>query len=272
MPSFSSRRRPSPDYYQEPLTPEAGIVRAAYASIKTSMPPTPGHHGRVILLCLSLAMGTHGLLGWLLMHSPADIKTTPPPPPVVMQLVAPPAPPMSTSAPADPKAVASPPEIQKAALPPAPPSKASITRPKTTPTQAPKKIVTRGKTPSPSLPAEQPGKASAEAPRQTVPSSAPAPEQPLVGPYGRAGYLNNPPPTYPPIAVRLRQQGIVVLRVHVRADGRPEQVQVFTSSGFDTLDQAAIKAVNQWTFMPAKRGEVATDGWVNVPLAFKLSN
>jgi protein TonB len=129
------------------------------------------------------------------------------------------------------------------------------------------------KTPSPVQPAEQPVKESAQA-QQTAPAKTPssAPEPALVGPYGRAGYLNNPPPTYPPIAARLRQQGVVVLRVHVLTNGRPEQVQVFTSSGFDSLDQAAIKAVNQWTFMPARRGEVATDGWVNVPLAFKLSN
>ena len=269
MSSFSPCRRPSPDYYQEPLMPVAGVVRAADTSIKLSTPPPPAHHRSVILLCLFMAMGTHGLVGWLLMQSPADIETTPPPLPVVMQLVAPPvAPPMSTSAPSEPEAVTPPPETPKPAETPAPPK----TKPKTTPTQAPKKIVTTSKTPSPSLPAEQPGKTTAEAPRQSAPSSAPAPEQPLVGPYGRAGYLNNPPPTYPPIAARLRQQGVVVLRVHVRADGRPEQVQVFTSSGFDSLDQAAIKAVNQWTFMPAKRGEVATDGWVNVPLAFKLSN
>ncbi|WP_310886801.1 energy transducer TonB [Pseudomonas syringae] len=270
MSSFSVRRRPSPDYYLEPLMPNAIAVRATGCSIKLPAISMPGHLGRDTLLCLFLAIGVHGLVAWLLIQSPADIPTTPPPAPVVMQWVAPPvAPPMSSSAPTEPAAATPAPQSPKPVETPAP----QKPKPKPAPTQAPKKIAIANKTLSPAQPTEQPVKESAQPP-QTVPGKPPASatEPTLVGPYGRAGYLNNPPPTYPPVAARLRQQGVVVLRVHVRADGRPEQVQVFTSSGFDSLDQAAIKAVNQWTFMPAKRGEVATDGWVNVPLSFKLSN
>ncbi len=270
MSSFSVRRRPSPDYYLEPLMPDAIAVRATGCSIKLPAISMPGHLGRETLLCLFLTIGVHGLVAWLLIQSPADIATTPPPAPVVMQLVAPPvAPPMSSSAPTEPAAATPAPQSPKPVETPAP----QKPKPKPAPTQAPKKIAIANKTPSPAQPTEQPVKESAQPP-QTVPGKPPssATEPALVGPYGRAGYLNNPAPTYPPVAARLRQQGVVVLKVHVRADGRPEQVQILTSSGFDSLDQSAIKAVNQWTFMPAKRGEVATDGWVNVPLSFKLAN
>lgn len=270
MPSFSPCRRPSPDYYQEPLEVKAAVVQASNEPTKLSAAVVTHYHRREIVLCLLLAMAGHGLVGWFLFQSTADSEIIPTSLPVVMQLVAPPiAPPINASAPTEPAAATPPPEATPAISTPAPQPAKPTPRPATI------KRAAANKAPPQSQPTEQPGK-EVTAPQQTAivkpPAPAPAPEQALVGPYGRAGYLNNPPPTYPPIAARLHQQGVVVLRVHVRADGRPEQVQVFTSSGFDSLDQAAIKAVNQWTFMPAKRGEVATDGWVNVPLAFKLSN
>ncbi|RMO67978.1 Ferric siderophore transport system protein, TonB family [Pseudomonas syringae pv. aptata] len=37
------------------------------------------------------------------------------------------------------------------------------------------------------------------------------------------------------------------------------------------LDEAAQAAVRQWTFIPAKRGDTPVEGWVNVPMAFKLA-
>ncbi|WP_122235428.1 TonB family protein, partial [Pseudomonas coronafaciens] len=41
--------------------------------------------------------------------------------------------------------------------------------------------------------------------------------------------------------------------------------------GVPALDEAAQAAVRQWTFIPAKRGDTPVEGWVNVPLAFKLA-
>lgn len=63
----------------------------------------------------------------------------------------------------------------------------------------------------------------------------------------------------------------MLLRVHVLASGGPSEIQVQTSSGREALDQAAIKAVQRWKFVPAKRGDVAQDGWVSVPIDFKLN-
>ena len=62
-----------------------------------------------------------------------------------------------------------------------------------------------------------------------------------------------------------------MLRVHVLANGRPSQIQLQTSSGREVLDQAAIKAVQKWAFVPSMQGDKAIDGWVSVPIDFKLN-
>ncbi|MCT5689435.1 energy transducer TonB, partial [Pseudomonas aeruginosa] len=66
-------------------------------------------------------------------------------------------------------------------------------------------------------------------------------------------------------------EGTVLLRVHVLASGSPSEIQVQKSSGREALDQAAVKAVKRWSFVPAKRGDKAEDGWVSVPIDFKLN-
>ncbi|PZE09556.1 energy transducer TonB, partial [Pseudomonas sp. 57B-090624] len=94
---------------------------------------------------------------------------------------------------------------------------------------------------------------------------------PVTPPSANAGYLRNPAPEYPSFAQRRGWEGTVLLRVHVLASGSPSEVQIQKSSGRDLLDEAAIKAVKRWTFVPAKRGDVAQDGWVSVPIDFKLN-
>lgn len=85
-----------------------------------------------------------------------------------------------------------------------------------------------------------------------------------------ADYLNNPPPKYPAIAQSRGWEGQVMLNVHVLASGRADIINVEQSSGRKTLDDAAIKAVTDWRFVPAKRGQTPIDGWVQVPIDFKL--
>ncbi|MBN3735556.1 energy transducer TonB [Burkholderia sp. Tr-20390] len=99
-----------------------------------------------------------------------------------------------------------------------------------------------------------------------------APAAPVreTAPIGDAAYLRNPAPDYPAFAQDQGWEGRVVLRVHVLANGSPDSVEVRTSSGRRMLDTAAVAAVKRWTFVPAKRGDEAVDGWVNVPIDFKL--
>ncbi|MQU32335.1 energy transducer TonB [Pseudomonas helleri] len=80
----------------------------------------------------------------------------------------------------------------------------------------------------------------------------------------------NPAPEYPSLAMRRGWEGTVLLRVHVLASGKPGEIQIQKSSGRTQLDDAALAAVKRWSFVPAKQGDVAQDGWVSVPIDFKI--
>lgn len=99
---------------------------------------------------------------------------------------------------------------------------------------------------------------------------ATAQEAPTVPPIFNADYLDNPAPAYPAMARRMGEQGRVVLRVHVSAAGRADEVEVQASSGYGRLDASAGDAVRRWKFAPARRGNEAVPAWVLVPVSFKL--
>lgn len=116
------------------------------------------------------------------------------------------------------------------------------------------------------------------APVQALPPAAPpAPpvpppvEEPLVEATAYAAYLKNPPPRYPEMALRQGWQGRVVLRVYVLANGRADTVEIRQSSGRKALDEAALAAVREWTFQPARRGAQTVAAWAVVPVEFKLN-
>lgn len=85
-----------------------------------------------------------------------------------------------------------------------------------------------------------------------------------------AVYLRNPKPSYPNLSRRLNEQGTVLLRVFVTSAGNATTVELKQSSGFARLDRAAQEAVQDWKFVPAKRGEQPVDAWVVVPIKFSL--
>lgn len=88
----------------------------------------------------------------------------------------------------------------------------------------------------------------------------------------RAAYGETPPPDYPEPARRMEQQGTVLLRVLVAADGAVRRVEVGKSSGFDILDRAALETVRaRWRFVPARRRAAAVESWVLVPIRFSLT-
>ena len=93
---------------------------------------------------------------------------------------------------------------------------------------------------------------------------------PATAPSYSAAYLRNPPPRYPPSARRNGEQGTVLLRVWVAADGTTTRTELARSSGSGTLDDAALAAVKNWRFVPARRGGEAVEGVVTVPLEFRL--
>jgi periplasmic protein TonB len=86
----------------------------------------------------------------------------------------------------------------------------------------------------------------------------------------RANYLHNPKPEYPALARSRSWTGKVLLRVQVTAEGECGSVSVHQSSGHEVLDDAALDAVKQWRFVPAKRGETPVASSVIVPINFNL--
>lgn len=84
------------------------------------------------------------------------------------------------------------------------------------------------------------------------------------------GYRAMVPPKYPAASVAAKEQGTVVLKVRVLADGAPAEVVVDKSTATPALDQAAIDAVKRWRFEPAMQDGKAVGGWVRVPVMFSL--
>lgn len=247
----SSRRKPVRSARRAPSAPVALLVRAPDVPARRIHGSTAllvglivaAHAGAVFTLAGAKRAPTVVTSAAPITISLAPPKVEPPPPPPPPPKPEPPAP--------RPKAV-----TPRLAAP----------RPAPAPVQAP---LAAADTPlvGPSADTVQVARAPADVP---APPAAPKAEEPLTEPKGYAGYLRNPAPDYPPAAQKRGLEGKVVLKVHVLASGQPDTVTVATSSGHQILDDAALKAVTQWAFAPARRGQTPIDGWVQVPLTFKI--
>lgn len=91
-----------------------------------------------------------------------------------------------------------------------------------------------------------------------------------VGPSASADYLKNPHPKYPKISLRRKEAGTVLLALTVTAEGRAKDVRVLKTSGYPRLDKAALDAVKDWRFIPAKRLGRPVDADYQLPIHFKL--
>ena len=134
--------------------------------------------------------------------------------------------------------------------------------------QQPTQLAAAVDSPAPVAATVPPAPTIAAAPAPAASAPAAVPSQPRFD----ADYLDNPKPPYPAISRRLSEQGRVVLRVHVDADGRPADVQLHVSSGSSRLDQSALDTVRRWKFAPAKLGKEPIAAWVLVPIAFTLKD
>ena len=141
---------------------------------------------------------------------------------------------------------------------------------------APQPLAIADPTPVPTAPAGattlQLSPATVAAPIAPVAAVPTAPAAPVAVqlPSSDADYLQNPKPPYPPLSRRLNEQGKTVVRVFIGADGLPQRSEIFRSSGYERLDQAAITTVMRWRFVPGKRGGVAEGMWFNVPINWLL--
>jgi len=74
---------------------------------------------------------------------------------------------------------------------------------------------------------------------------------------------------YPEMARRNGIEGIVLVGALIGKDGRIEKIQVIESDN-EVLNSAAVKAVQETTFTPAKQNGQAVRVWARVPIRFTL--
>src|SRR5580704_6306732 len=79
--------------------------------------------------------------------------------------------------------------------------------------------------------------------------------------------LTHVDPMYPASALASRKHEDVVLTVTIDTDGHVTKVDVLESGGSD-LDEAAILAARQWTFVPAMRGDKPVASRIRMPFHF----
>jgi len=123
--------------------------------------------------------------------------------------------------------------------------------------------------PAPATPAAEAKPIHPEAAQQAVPAERAAPTGPVfdfdgtdsdtnamvlsgrILPASPDNRFRNQPPTYPLDAAMRNESGDVRLVIHVAADGLATGAEVVISSGWASLDQAAVAAVRKWRFHPA---------------------
>ncbi|MBP2630050.1 MAG: hypothetical protein H6Q70_678 [Firmicutes bacterium] len=110
------------------------------------------------------------------------------------------------------------------------------------------------------------------------PASTPASSQsgsnagPSLSGIAKPSILSKVNPAYPPAARQDNLEGTVVVRIQILTSGRTGEVSIARSSGYPILDDAAIAAVEQWQFIPAKNlsnGQPITCTIVQ-PISFQL--
>ena len=165
-------------------------------------------------------------------------------------------------------------------IPPAPPEKVQkpIKQHREKPAPAPRPViaVTPAKVSAPTTftvpaPVVTPPPLAPPAPASN--SAPPAPPSTTVSAVRfDAAYLQNPHPAYPALSRRLGEEGKVLLKVRVTAEGRAAAVDIEKTSNFERLDESARQSVARWRFVPARRGDEAIEATVIVPIVFRLEN
>ncbi len=115
-----------------------------------------------------------------------------------------------------------------------------------------------------------------ERPVAAPPPPAPKPVEKAVvksPPSTQGRGARTPLPEYPPASRRAGEAGTVTLRAYVGADGRCSQVEVVKSSGFDKLDEAAVREVQRnWRFVPGKEDGKPVAMWHTFAVTFRLTD
>jgi protein TonB len=232
-------------------------------------------HAAVIALLVTVFLSARDLTPPPVLEIDIVAAATPEAPPAVIEppTEQPPAPPAATPAPPPtppPPVLAEPPPPPPE--PPPPPPVLAAPPPPPAP-QPPSPVAQPAEPPKPVQPAPRPappaGKPAATATSKGT--EGPASSRPTeMAASANLKALVHPPPEYPRIAVQLREEGEVILTVAVGSDGLPKQITVRQSSGFGSLDQAAVKAMERWRFSPALSNGRPVDGTIHIPMRFTI--
>ena len=80
-------------------------------------------------------------------------------------------------------------------------------------------------------------------------------------------------PEYPPSSRRAGEAGTVTLAAYVLESGKVGEVKIVKSSGFEKLDEAAVKEVQRnWRFVPGKEDGKPVAMWHTFNVVFKLTD
>lgn len=211
----------------------------------------------------ALIAGAHGLALWALLsglgHQSPELLV---PVTAIAQILSPQDSPRAVvAAPAPPAPTRPvPPVLRRSSLVPAP----AAASPSPVPAALPPAIPS-----APGAPVATPSAAPTASITTSAPATTAAPAR-VEMPSRSADYLNNPKPAYPPASKRMGEQGLVVVRVLIGADGRAQNAEVRQSSGYERLDQAALATTLRWRYVPGKRAGQAEAMWFNVPIHFVL--
>ncbi len=78
--------------------------------------------------------------------------------------------------------------------------------------------------------------------------------------------------TYPRESIEREEEGRVVLGVSVATDGRVVEVHVEESSGFQRLDQAALKIISEISAFPLLPSVVGAPLHLHIPIVYRLES
>ncbi len=192
----------------------------------------------------------------------------PPPPPVVKAMPKPMTPPVRRT---EPEPQREPPAVVETREPPPPqpiavPPKPAASEPAQT--VAPQRV----EPPPPPPPVEAPQ--PPPPPQRAQPAPAPALDSNVLREYGAiVSSAVAKKKSYPRLALMRRWQGTAELKLQIAADGNIKSLNVARSSGFDVLDEQAMKMVKESVPLPnlpdALRGREFV---VDIPVAFKLQD
>lgn len=79
-------------------------------------------------------------------------------------------------------------------------------------------------------------------------------------------------PLYPASEIRAEHTGTVLLAVYVLENGRVGDVRLEQSSGYQKLDDSALREARRWRLKPGMRNGVPVAMWKQIPITFQLQS